>query len=62
MLNGLSKSPKEELKKSTPEPSILDIVIAKTSLMNYISKCEDIETLLKWEHMLDDSLMEVRGT
>jgi hypothetical protein len=39
----------------------LDITLARTSLLNYISKCEDMDTLQRWEQMLDESLQELRG-
>jgi len=56
--------PKVEIKPLatiSDQPHVLDISIARTSLLNYISKCEDMNALQKWEQMLDESLQQLRA-
>jgi hypothetical protein len=38
-----------------------DMVATKTYISNFIAKTDDYEKLTQWEHLLDDSLRELRG-
>lgn len=56
------ESPKQSPSNSNSERmNFEDMVATRAMFSNFILKCDDYEKLAQWEHMLDDTLRELRG-